>query len=569
MAVVLILCLGTAMAFGTRHEALYGTPAAQHYFYKAAWFQVLLFFLVINLIVSAQRRFPWKKKHVGFVMTHVGIVTLLVGNLIGIWFGIEGTLTIPEAESRDQLELSRDQLFVQPLNPGEPHLFSLPFNLKPWVHDVNQTVSINLKGEPLQVTIDRYLPNATVETKVVPGIEEFPAVRLSISAFGQDPQEVWLFSRIPERFGVRLQETNILFFEVESEKELSFLVDSNQPPQTPAKGILRLAFPERKLVREIDVASTLGKRFPIEGTPYTLFLRDYFADFALTEEGPTSQSDEPLNPALSFTLEGPEGKEPFIVFALYPEFETMHGVQRAIPVEARYEVQAATPQLPPNLIGIVRSPEAWHVVMTSPDGEEKEIIPFTLNKTYEHPWEKVSMQILERLPAARISQEFRLKDNEVKRPAIHAIVEKGGLREEFWMAYGEVKQLLLGEEGFVIGYQRTQRPLPFSVTLKDFRKKEYPGTTVPSAFESDLEIRDDSRGLRLSKTISMNNPLTYRGYTMFQASFAMEPVETTVLAVRKDPGTPIVYTGFITIVLGMVLMFYFRTGNPKRSRRGR
>src|SRR3990167_3575905 len=84
MAIVVLLLIGTALAFGTRHEALYGTPAAQHYFYRAVWFQILLVVLAFNLVISALRRHPWKRRHIGFVMTHLGIITILVGNLIGI-----------------------------------------------------------------------------------------------------------------------------------------------------------------------------------------------------------------------------------------------------------------------------------------------------------------------------------------------------------------------------------------------------------------------------------------------------------------------------------------------------
>ena len=118
----------------------------------------------------------------------------------------------------------------------------------------------------------------------------------------------------------------------------------------------------------------------------------------------------------------------------------------------------------------------------------------------------------------------------------------------------------------VLAFQPATRPLPFSVKLIDFRKKEYPGTSVASAFESDLEITDASRGLRLSKTISMNHPLTYRGYTIFQASFIEGAVETTVLSVRKDSGTPPVYAGFITVVSGLLLMFYLRPNGSEKHR---
>ena len=569
MAVALLVALGIALSLGTWCEAKYGTPAAQHYFYHAAWFQILLFFLAATLVVSALSRLPWEKHHLGFITTHLGIILILIGNLLGIWFGVEGQLMIPEGESRDALTLTRDVLWVESDNPGIPSVFPVDFSTRPWVHDVHQDFSITSEGKPFAITVDRYFPNATVNEKIEAGKEEFPAIRLELSALAQEPQEAWLFARDPERFGFRWGEAHVLFFEVGTDQELLALESVEQQRKPQDKGTLRLEFPHPQLVREIPVDASLGQTFQIDGTPYTISLKDYFADFAITAEGPTSRSENPQNPALSFILKGPEGEDRFLVFALHPEFEERHGLKRSIHVQATYEMEAALPPLPPSLFGIVRSPSEWRVVMTSADGAEKKVLPLTLNETYTHPWLQASFRILESLPAAKLVQEFQLKNNDIRQQVIHAAVERDGQKQEQWLVHGAAAHFSFADHRLVLAYRPATRPLPFSVKLIDFRKKEYPGTSIASAFESDLEIADSARGLRLSKTISMNHPLTYRGYTMFQASFSEGPVETTVLSVRKDLGTPVVYAGFITVVLGLLLMFYLRTngsGNPRRKR---
>lgn len=61
--------------------------------------------------------------------------------------------------------------------------------------------------------------------------------------------------------------------------------------------------------------------------------------------------------------------------------------------------------------------------------------------------------------------------------------------------------------------------LPFAVELKDFRIEHYV-TGAPKSFESDLIIHDDQLKEPLQKTIAVNHPLTYRGYNIYQASFA-------------------------------------------------
>jgi len=566
MAVILLVLLGTTLGFGTWCEAKYGTPAAQHFFYHALWFQVLLFLLGITLIISALHRLPWQKHHVGFVMTHLGIILILIGNLLGIWFGVEGQLFIPEGESTEELRLARDVLWVQPENPGTPFTFPLDFSARPWIHDVDRSFSVGRGDKSFKITVDRYFPNASVEEKVIAGEEEFPAVHLELSAAKEAPQEAWLFSRDPERFGFRWGDAHVLFFEVRTDEELA-VIGRPLPLQTPQahdKGRLRLEFPDHQ-VKEIPVESFLGKTVPVDGTPYTLSLKDYFPDFIITEEGPKSRSENPQNPAISFVLKGPEGEDAFLAFALHPEFEERHGVKRLIPVKATYEMATTLPPLPPSLIGVVRSPNVWQIVMTSPDGTERKVLPFSLNETYTHPWLDLSFRVLERVPNARLLQEFHLKDNDVQQQAIHVVVEQGKGRREEWIAHGNIAHVSMEKEMAVISYQPAQRKLPFPVKLVDFRKKEYPGTTVPSAFESDVEIDDAGKGIRLSKTLSMNHPFTYRGYTMFQGSFVEGPVETTVLAVRKDPGTPVVYTGFITVVVGVLLLFYLRTNGSHRE----
>jgi len=60
--------------------------------------------------------------------------------------------------------------------------------------------------------------------------------------------------------------------------------------------------------------------------------------------------------------------------------------------------------------------------------------------------------------------------------------------------------------------------LPFAIELKDFRVEHYT-SGMPKSFESDLVIHDDQLDEPLKQTISVNHPLIYRGYAMYQASF--------------------------------------------------
>ncbi len=61
--------------------------------------------------------------------------------------------------------------------------------------------------------------------------------------------------------------------------------------------------------------------------------------------------------------------------------------------------------------------------------------------------------------------------------------------------------------------------LPFAVELKDFRIQHYE-SGQPKSFESDIVIQDDQLKQPLAQTIAVNHPLTYRGYSIYQASFS-------------------------------------------------
>ena len=61
--------------------------------------------------------------------------------------------------------------------------------------------------------------------------------------------------------------------------------------------------------------------------------------------------------------------------------------------------------------------------------------------------------------------------------------------------------------------------LPFRVAVKDFRIEHY-ATGQPKSFESDLLVYDKDLAEPLKVTISVNHPLFYKGYAIYQASFS-------------------------------------------------
>lgn len=96
LAVILIVALAATLAIGTFVEAAYGTPAAQYFVYQTWWFNALMAFLAINIFCAAAIRYPWKRYQTGFVITHIGLLTLIFGATLSRLKGIDSQLLVFE-----------------------------------------------------------------------------------------------------------------------------------------------------------------------------------------------------------------------------------------------------------------------------------------------------------------------------------------------------------------------------------------------------------------------------------------------------------------------------------------
>ena len=75
---------------GTIWESTFDAKVARAYVYEAWWFNFWLLFLGLNLFCAALSRWPWKRHHAGFLITHLGIITLLIGSYVGRTWASKG-----------------------------------------------------------------------------------------------------------------------------------------------------------------------------------------------------------------------------------------------------------------------------------------------------------------------------------------------------------------------------------------------------------------------------------------------------------------------------------------------
>lgn len=96
LAVVLIFTLAFVLAMATFVESAYGTQAVQFGIYGAWWFTLLGALLAVNIFCAAAIRYPWKRYQTGFVITHIGLLTLLFGCLLSRRGGIDAQMPVFE-----------------------------------------------------------------------------------------------------------------------------------------------------------------------------------------------------------------------------------------------------------------------------------------------------------------------------------------------------------------------------------------------------------------------------------------------------------------------------------------
>lgn len=178
-------------------------------------------------------------------------------------------------------------------------------------------------------------------------------------------------------------------------------------------------------------------------------------------------------------------------------------------------------------------------------------------QSLETGWMGLTLRVLRFLPKAReeISYSQRQYPNKITHPAI--LLDIDGV--DYWMALNSQLKIFDTDKVFTLVYGNKLHPvLPRGEKLKllEFRMDKYQGTNRAATYESDVFVPGIGR-----TTISMNEPLKHNGYTFYQASFEQDETgqpTTSILSVNFDPGRGLKYFGCLLLVLGSLVLFYFK-----------
>lgn len=126
----LIGVIAAVIGVATYYERAYGRVAVAQMIYHAWWFQGLWLLIAVNIFGAAAVRFPWRRRQLGFVVVHVGLLTLMAGFWVSA-YRLDGILEVPTGGEASQIRLDRDRLTVVEHEGADARRIGVAFNALP------------------------------------------------------------------------------------------------------------------------------------------------------------------------------------------------------------------------------------------------------------------------------------------------------------------------------------------------------------------------------------------------------------------------------------------------------
>ncbi len=607
LAVISILSLAATLAYATWFEKKYGSMAVQMYIYEGPWFSTLLAFLAINIFCAASIRFPWKKRQTGFVVTHVGLLTLIFGSWWGFQYSDEGQAGGPEGGVIDKLVRSKFPVVRVKEIDGRDVEYELPFNGGPFDWPEGKYEVISKPKDPFRVAVLAYHPSARpshVEHVAAEGGAPMlklrprakpPRAEDFVDALG--PGERWFsFAESPQGYRItrRAGAAQFAFLYV-NRPEL--VADFLEPPKEfGTLGVARLHYADKSgKPRRYDLK--LDDVHP--GVPFDL------PDSGLKVTFLDAESVQGLD-LLKFYVKGPDGREVLHLGVagrpMAPSTLPSHEDER----------RAETPLVridydkPPLLGGGMSGTLGLVEILGDSDGHlyyrvfgrdesqappeeaaarrpgvlvkgpaplklDETIVAFGGNPNRPMTLDFSAEEYLTSGEEKKIYERQPMPEGKQDQGIAAALVELtvGGETKEVWVRRSAsldpapYERVLFGRKAFDVAFDCERAPLGFSLKLDDFHHGLDPGTDMASDYTSKVLLTDEKAGLKDQPvTITMNHPMTHRKLTFYQSQFHTEGDGdfTSIFQVGHDAGRPLKYAGSLLIVLGAFLQFYMRAG---------
>lgn len=148
------------------------------------------------------------------------------------------------------------------------------------------------------------------------------------------------------------------------------------------------------------------------------------------------------------------------------------------------------------------------------------------------------------------------KDFEKNIPGGIFDIKQGGIPQVKILLYGAENQptpVNIGGKIYNFQLRRERSVLPFIIKLNDFRMEKHPNTEIARSYQSLVELT--TKTVPREVLISMNNPLRFKDFTLYQASYALDAAgrEYSTLATVQNSGRVLPYVASFVTVLGLFI----------------
>jgi hypothetical protein len=609
VAVVLLATIAALIAFATIMESRFDTAVARYYIYDNPLFTLWLIVLALNLLCAAFTRWPWQRKHVGFVVTHAGIILMLTGAMVGRAWGFEAFVTLDKNKPPEHQLITKDNVLTLGTSDGlrgeipfdtemrpptEARPFTLPLEKSPLKLVVDHATEKLMPDDSLRASDDTAAPAGVALHFVNTGMNQNVAANLMLDDeagtfdfFGM--AKVTMVDSLDEahpmstpksseptppaaapRDETPFHETQVVF----ANSAQSTIIDTDSDARSGYQVTLAAA-PGKPDEFEATVTGLSGasKTLPVkdagkgwtnllgDGDPIMFRVAKYWPDFTMKDNVPTTLSDQPHNPVVLVQVTGPTKLLP----------------------PAPPKPTPAAPPMPKGLamrIALAKEPGKIVYEMER-EGKIEARGTAAVGDTIHLGWSKWEAKVDDVLPHAELHREMKEFAGDVTpmmastlRPGIraHLVAADGTSGEAEWIPSGTSRELFTGHDYAWIGFGQRVIPLTFNITLENFEVPRDEGTDTPSNYISSVRFNDPVTGQTVRGTASMNEPAMFPGdfwrsllgwnYKFSQANWNPENLNETTLQVLYDPGWPFKWVGSLGICIGIALMFYFM---PKRS----
>ncbi len=594
-----MLILAVVVAAGTLYESRYNAEVAGMIIYKSKWFQLLMGLLWINIFCAAVSRWPFKKHHTGFVITHIGLLTLLIGAQITAVVGIDGQLRIVEGESGNTVFLTKNVLKTLASGSSAQNLIQTYPIERLFDRKSGDELSLGDFSKKTGIAVDQYIPFARRKGgggSMQPGSNNPNAINLSFRLQSQffDVQQMLNTESNSEmqmgpatlRLVKGVTQSSSKKREPNSEK-----ASPSSATNKSASGRLMVLDSKGQVIKTVSIAEFKKNSIKVQNSEITLFK---IYQSAMVDGGKVSEQGGNANPAVEFTIKTGAEKLREISYEKFPSFSLRKNNTTGLSFKYESGAGSSTPaaenipahenikavEAPPMAAGgsgpggnVIEfqvdpaKPDQVHVVLSK---KGKQVLEQTAKagEVITTPWMGMKITVLSvgsggsNQPVAEsntndIEEVEMLPKMPLPSSAIYLRPAGGDVKAGAWLVEGDTAkiQTLAGEVEVYYGMDSIE--LPFKVQLEKFQKVNYPGTETAMSFQSRIRIN----GVGPSTEIMMNEPLQYQGFTLYQSSFEQGPgIQTaSIFSVNHDPGRIPKYVGAIILSLGIAIFTIMRS----------